>query len=144
MNQTSLWLAIGALAGQIPFSKQKVETALGTRLSEVEKKGNNLFQFFKSQPIDLADGVVITDVDLRIKRAGGHPGFLVLKMGGTCVTIEQIRGKYSDLTITAQPSGRSLDEETSFSQSLPWGTLSFGFKERNRNCLATIAFDPKK
>ncbi|MCL2625299.1 MAG: hypothetical protein FWD46_00585 [Cystobacterineae bacterium] len=140
----SLWQAIDTLSQQIPFSKQKVETALATPLSEVDNNSNKLFRFFKSPPIRLAEGIVISNVDLRIKREGSHPGFLVLEMDGACLTLEQIRERYSELQITQLPRGRSLEEETSHSQLLPWGKLSFGFKEKNPKCLASIAFEPKK
>ncbi|MCL2626149.1 MAG: hypothetical protein FWD46_04960 [Cystobacterineae bacterium] len=143
-QQMSLWQVIEALAEQIPFSKQKVESVLGTQLTETEEGGNDLFQFFESPPLPLADGVVISNIDLRLKRGGGHPGFLVLEVGGVCLRLEQIRKKYTQLSIRELPRGRSLEEETSFSQMLPWGQLSFGFKERNRECLASIAFEPKK
>jgi hypothetical protein len=145
MNQTniSLWQAIELLAQQIPFSKQKVETTLSTQLTEVEDDFNKLFQFYKGGPTQLADGVTISNVDLRIKRDGGHPGFLVLSIDGACITLEQLRKQYSELQVSQIPRGRSLEEETSFSQPLPWGKISFGFKEKNRDCLASIAMEPK-
>ena len=87
----TLWQAIDALARQIPFSKLKVQSVLSTDLVERTDPGNDVFQFYKSNPIELAEGVVVTDVDLRIKRSGGHPGFMVLSIDGACIGLEQVR-----------------------------------------------------
>jgi len=141
-----LWKTIDALTQQIPFSQQKVETALSTQLAEKPLgSGNNLYHLFESQPIALADGVVISNVDLRIKRSGDHPGFLVLVMDetdGAGVTLEQVQAQYSQLAITDIPRGDSLEEEFSYSQIFPWRKLSFGFKARDPERLASIVFDP--
>ncbi len=145
MNAVELtwWQAVDALVKQIPFSKKKVETLLKTSLSETDNTGNDVFQFYESPPVTLKDGVVIRNIDLRIKRIGPHPGFMVLEIKGQCITLDQIRRRYGPLEITEAPRGRSLDEETSHSAMQPWGKLSFGFAERNPDCLASIVFNPK-
>ncbi|MCL2178181.1 MAG: hypothetical protein FWC28_07870 [Proteobacteria bacterium] len=140
----SLWQTIDTLSQQIPFSKQKIETVLATELTEAVNKSNKLFHFFKSPPVVLSGGVVISNVDLRIKREGSHPGFLVLEIGGACITLEQIQEKYSELQISQLPRGQSPNEETGHSQLLPWGKLSLGFKAKNPLCLASVSFEPKK
>jgi hypothetical protein len=141
-----LWETIDALTQEIPFSQKGVETALSTQLTEKPLgSGNDQFHLFESQPVTLADGVIISNVDLRIKREGDHPGFLVLEMdvtGGTGVTLEQVQEQYSELTLTSIPSGNSPDEEFSYSQVLTWGKLTFGFKEQDSERLSSIAFDP--
>jgi len=138
----TLWQAIDALPRQIPFTKIRIERLLSAELVETDEGGNDLLRFFKSNRVKLLDGVVIENVDLRIKRVGPDPGFLVLDTGGSCVTIEDVRLHYKNLRITDRPRGRSLEEVTSHTTTLSWGTLSFGFKERNRKCLASVAFDP--
>ncbi|OJB58613.1 hypothetical protein BGV62_30950 [Burkholderia ubonensis] len=143
-SKMTLWQAIDALAQQVPFSKTKVEHALSTRLTETDEEGNDVFQFFKSTPVTLTDGVVIKNVDLRVKRQGAHPGFMVLELGGQCVGLDAVRGRYDHLEIVDVPRGRSLDESTTHAEKLPWGELAFGFLERNPGCLAFVAFDPKK
>ncbi|MEQ6352741.1 hypothetical protein [Ralstonia pseudosolanacearum] len=139
----TLWQTIGTLTKSAQCSQTKIENLLSTQLTETDEGGNDVFQFFKSTPIKLSDGVVIENVDLRIKRAGPHPGFLVLSIGGSCIGIDAVRAHYNDLKITDTPRGHSRDEVTSHSAMLRWGELSFSFKERNPNCLASIAFDPK-
>ena len=140
--EMTLWQAIDALPRQIPFTKIRIERLLSAELVETDEGGNDLLRFFKSNRVKLLDGVVIENVDLRIKRVGPDPGFLVLDTGGSCVTIEDVRLHYKNLRITDRPRGRSLEEVTSHTTTLSWGTLSFGFKERNRKCLASVAFDP--
>ena len=148
MNQTNmtLWQVIDALAQQIPFSKQKIETALSTQLVEYDEPSNRFCHFFKLQspPVVLAEGVEISDVDLRIKRRGVDPGGLGLKIGGACITLDQIRVRYDQLKVTGHPRGGSLDEQWAYSQILPWGTVTFGFAERNPRCLASVGVGPKE
>jgi hypothetical protein len=142
-----LWKTIDALAQEIPFSQEAVETVLSAQLTEKPLgSGNDLFHLFESQPVTLPDGVIISNVDLRIKREGDHPGFLVLEMDvtdGTGVTLEQVQAPYTKLTLTNTPRGDSLEEEFSYSQDLRWGKLTFGFKAGDPERLASIAFDPK-
>ncbi|WP_232467999.1 hypothetical protein [Burkholderia ubonensis] len=140
----TLWQAIDALAQQVPFSKARIEQTLSTRLTEIDREGNVVFHRFKSTSVTLSDGVVIESVDLRIKRQGEHPGFMVLRLGGTCVGLDAVRGRYGHLEIVDVPRGRSLDESTTHAAKLPWGELAFGFPERNPGCLAFVAFDPKR
>ncbi len=139
----TLWQAIDALAMQIPFSKAKVETALDTRMSEVRRNAYTVF-LQNEHPVMLAGDGRIAQVDLRLGMEQGDPGFMVLNLDGGCIGLDAVRARYRELKITDTPRGHSLDEVTSHSASLPWGELSFSFKERNPNCLASVAFDPKK
>ncbi len=146
MNQQAmtmtLWQSIDALAAQLPFSVQKVGRTLSTTLSDTHAEGGTVFQFFEGTPVRLADGTELARIDLRIKREGAHPGFLVLELKGRCVPLAEVRQHYPALQITDVPRGRSLDESTSHTATLGWGRLSFGFAERNPGCLAFVAFDP--
>lgn len=144
MNQAAmtLWQAIDALAAQVPFSKEKVESAIPTRLRDTEAPGSEVFRFFDGTPVQLGDGVEVSQIDLRIKREGSHPGFLVLNLTGHCVSLDEVRQRYKNLQIFGVPTGRSLDEATSYSTALGWGQLSFGFRERNPACLGYVVFDP--
>jgi hypothetical protein len=141
---SSLWQVIDVLARQTPFTKDKVESALPLAFTVAVDDGNDAFQFWEGGRVQLGDGSSITKVDLRVKRAGGHPGFLGLDIGGTCVTLDQVREHFDKLEITAVPRGRSPDEQTYYTSSREWGNLSFGFAESNSNCLAKVIFDPKK
>ncbi|WP_240651252.1 MULTISPECIES: hypothetical protein [unclassified Variovorax] len=138
----TLWQAIEALAAQLPFSTQKVGRTLSTTLSDTHAEGGDVFRFFEGTPVRLGDGTELARIDLRIKREGPHPGFLVLELGGRCVPMAEVRQHYAKLEITGVPRGRSLDEATTHTATLGWGRLSFGFTERNPDCLAQVAFDP--
>ncbi|MGF6957225.1 hypothetical protein [Paraburkholderia youngii] len=147
-TDTTLWQTIDALVQQIPFTKAKVESVLATHLvdREISKDSirNAAFQFYVGGPAKMADGIVVGKVDLRVRHTGGHPGFLALgKLSGECVTLAMVRAHYSNLKLTDSPRGHSLDETTAYSAFLPWGTLSFAFAERNRDCLQGVSFDPK-
>ncbi len=143
-NHVTLWQAIEALARQVPFTRQKVETVLLAPLAPAKDPGNEAFEFLAGGPVELKDGVTISSVDLRIKRGQPqHPGFLVLKLGGACITLAEVRSHYATLAITETPRGRSLDEVTAHTATLPWGQLSFTFAERKPECLAGITFQPK-
>ncbi|AQW30134.1 hypothetical protein ACKZDW_16590 [Ralstonia syzygii subsp. celebesensis] len=140
----TLWQAVDVLPRQIPFSKAKIENLLSAQLTETDEGGNDVFQFFKSSPVKLSDGVVIENIDLRIKRQGSHPGFMVLRVSGPCISLDMVRSHYGNLEVTDVPRGHSLEESTTHATTLPWGRLSFSFKERNPGCLASVTFKPKQ
>ncbi len=143
-TQMTVWQALEAITQQMPLSKSKVESLFATQFVESDNTGNEAFHFYKSGRVALSSDVAIATIDLRIKRAGGHPGFLALQLEGACISLDEVREKYSKLEITDVPRGRSLDDVTSHTAALTWGELSFSFKERRPQCLSSITFDPKK
>jgi hypothetical protein len=144
LNQSdlTLWQALDALAAQLPFAVHKVARTLSTTLADTHAEGGDVFQFFEGAPVRLADGTELSRIDLRIKREGPHPGFLVLELKGRCVPLAEVRRHHGALELTDVPRGRSLDESTGYTAALGWGRLSFGFAERKPDCLAQVAFDP--
>ena len=137
----TVWEAIALLARQSPFTKEKVETALGVELVAPEDAGNEFFAFYRqSRELALASGALHA-IDLRVQRGGG-PGFLLVHLRGACIALEAVREHYPVLHITDMPRGRSLDEATTYSSTDRWGKLSFMFGERDPACLARIAFAP--
>lgn len=145
MKSPDVWTLIDTLPAQLPFTAQKIEAALSVTLGHDDKSEsvNPYFSFHTAGGIALAEGVVIEKLDLRLRKESPHPGFLVLTLAGTCVTKAEVMRRYSGLNLTDYPRGRSLDEEAHFSRSEPWGTLSFGFAERARDCLRSVVFDPR-
>ncbi|QDQ84733.1 hypothetical protein [Paraburkholderia megapolitana] len=139
--KTTLWQAIDTLVAQLPFSKAKVETALGTPLREVDRNTYTVF-LESADAVQLADNERIAKIDLRLGSEQAHPGLLSLDLEGGCINLDAVRAHYSNLKITDIPRGRSLDEATTHSAALPWGKLSFGFKERAPNCLAYVVLAP--
>lgn len=139
----TLWQTIDALISDIPFSTSKLEERLPARFTEATQPiHSEVNQFLEGSAVQLTDGVVISNLDLRVRRQGSHPGFLVLELQGRCVAFSEVSHHYPELTLTEVPRGRSLDEATSYTAVLPWGGLSFGFRERNPDCLAFVVFNP--
>jgi len=146
----TLWQTIDALVQQIPFTQENVERVLGTTLFDTDPTKLIIrptsSRFLDSEPVALANGVIV-EIDLRVRpNQAGHPGFLVLNVTGNCVRLDAVRAHYHDVRITATPRApsafHSLDEVTSRSTMQPRGKLSFSFAERNRECLSSIAFKP--
>ena len=139
----TLWQALAQLSQHIPFSKEGVEKVLAAKLTQTAVQSNEYFWFYESESVALADGAALK-VDLRIKREGVHPGFLVINLSGSRIKLVEVRSHYEGLQITDYPRGSSLDESTSYTATLPWGALSFSFKERQPDWLASVVFKPKK
>jgi hypothetical protein len=140
MKTLDLWTVIDYLPTRVPFATDKIESALNVVLTRDSE--NEYFTFYKATDLALSHGVVIENIDLRIKKEQPHPGFLVLTLSGACVPKAEVFSRYENLELTGYPRGRSLDEEASYSRMESWGKLSFGFSERARDCLRTVVFNP--
>lgn len=140
MKTLDLWTVIDYLPTRLPFSTDKIESALNVVLAKDSE--NEYFSFYKASDLALSNGSVIESIDLRIKKEQPHPGFLVIKLAGACVPKSEVMQRYEGLKLTEYPRGRSLDEEASFSRREVWGRISFGFSERARDCLRTVVFNP--
>lgn len=138
----NLWQVVEELTKVIPFSKSSLEELFLIPLIEARK--NTYTVFYEGQSVKLNDGVVIKKIDLRIGLNESHPGFLVLDLGGACLSLDNVHSRFKATEITQIPTGRSVDEATVHTSMHSWGTLSFGFREKDPNCLAYIAFDPRK
>lgn len=138
----NLWQVIEELTKRIPFKKSSLEEIFLTPL--IETRASTHTVFYEGQSVKLNDGAVIEKIDLRIGLEDSHPGFLVLDLGGACLSLDNVQAHFKSTEITQIPTGRSVDEATVHTSTHSWGTLSFGFREKNPNCLAYIAFDPKK
>jgi len=141
----TLWQTIDTLAQQIPFTRAKVERVLESGLFVRDPREFAIqpsFQALGGGPAGLADGVVVDKIDLRIGEEKDDPGFLVLRLAGSCIGLDAVRAHYPTLGVTDRPRGRSWDEVTSYTTVLPWGRLSFSFAQRNPDCLSSVAFAP--
>ena len=142
-NEMTLWNVVDALAMQVPFAREKVELLLSTKLRQVDQ--NPYTVFYAGGTVPLANDVLISAIDLRLGRElGDNYGFMSIGLSGKCVLIDDVRDQYGLLEITETPRGRSPDEKTYHTVKQDWGELSFGFSERNPDCLSVIVFDPKK
>lgn len=141
-NGMTLFEVIDLLVQQVPFKKEKVEHTLST--SFFLREQNEYTISFNANDIQLADGVLIRNIELRASKNLQTPGLLIIDIVGKCFSLKKIKNHYDALEITGVPRGKSLDESTTYSASLPWGTLSFGFKERDPQCLSWVVLDPLK
>ncbi|WP_431112986.1 hypothetical protein [Variovorax paradoxus] len=140
-ERMTLWEAINALAAQAPFSKPGVEGVLSLPLRPVEQPANPLFDFFDGAGLELQGGLIVSRVDLRIKKEDRGVGLLVLNLDGACIGLDDVRARHESLAITGLPRGGSAEEAMTFTSSQAWGKISFGFKERRPKCLAYVVLD---
>jgi hypothetical protein len=138
--RSSIPAVVEAVRASPKLSKASVEQLLGVKL--VTLPGNDAFNLYKGGAGKL-DGMAVTAVDFREPKAGGGATagpLLNLKVAGKCLKRADLEAKYGKMKLTGSPRGRSLDEESSWSLIEPWGRLSFGFAERNPDCLSSVTF----
>jgi hypothetical protein len=140
---TNIDTIIAALIAEPPATVAKVEKILATTLSAAPTQ--NVFRQYTGQTENIGDGRSI-DIEYRMPQSAQATSgpLLIMKIDGPCLTKTQVQKQYGPLTVTGMPRGQSLDEETSFSRHYDWGALSFGFSERNRECVRTIVYSLKK
>lgn len=102
---------------------------------------NEYINFYTAEPVKLADGLLIADIELRLsKRREGMSPMLVFSPYNQCVTLASIKEHYHNLNITDYPRGRSENEVTSF--TTPADTngqkISFSFTVKASDCLARV------
>lgn len=138
MKTFDIWTLVDYLPTRMPLERDTIQTILGAVLRETDS--NEFTAFFEGGPVLLKNDVEIESIDLRVNRGRASRRLLVLKFAGKCVTKAEVFGRNQGLELTDHPRGRSLDEETSWSVKQSWGQLSFGFSERNPDCLRTVVF----
>lgn len=139
-NHMTLWKAIDLLAQETPFTREKVEYILSAPLLKREQDESIIS--FEGKNIQLADQILIRNIELRANKDRQTSGFLIIDLDGKCISLQQLKSHYRMLEITEVPRGHSLNEATTYTASLSWGTLSFGFKERNPQCLSWVVLNP--
>jgi len=138
---TSLWQLIDMLGKHPSLLPDKIRQALPVEFSERRRSGYS--SFYDGGRLSLIGQVDIEAIFLRVRHEDEMRGMvsLYLDPDGTCVTLDDVHGHFPDVVITGHPRGHSLDEQTYWSIQQLWGKLSFGFKERNPDCLASVVLD---
>lgn len=136
----NLWGMVAEVMNERSFTRTGIEKIMGVHFKE-ESKTDAQISFSSSGPA--LDNIRIDKVNLRNSSIATRSGILVLDISGSCVPLSEVKAQYPQLKITQAPRGGSLDDETVFTSVSAWGEISFGFKEKNRDCLAAIIFEPK-
>ncbi|ALV06032.1 hypothetical protein [Roseateles depolymerans] len=145
MNPLDLWTLVDDLPTRTPFDKEKIEQALRIVLIQDEELTNEYFTALKGGPVSLAREVDIEAVSLRVSvKEPTEKWLLNLTVAGKCVARSDVLARYPRLEVTNAPRGRSPNEETSYSRKELWGKLSFGFAQRNPDCLSSVLFTGPK
>lgn len=138
-STNSLESLIEKLRKSKAFDQATVEAALGKKLMLTSE--NSSFTFFEAKNVALEDyKLSLADYRTPISASATAGPLLNLTVTGPCLKKSAVEAKYGPLSVTNAPSGRSLDEELGLSRGEPWGILSFGFAERNPDCLRSITF----
>jgi len=141
IQNTSLWQLIGTLGNHPSLLPDKIKQVLPIEF--VTRNNNGYFSSYDGGRLLLLDKIDIAAVLLRVRNENEARGMvsLYLDPSGACITPDDVHGHFPDVVITDHPRGHSLDEQTYWSIQQPWGELSFGFKERNPDCLASVVLD---
>jgi hypothetical protein len=138
-NTMNLWQVILALIGSAPLSKENIEKIFSVRLKETVHPSNDLYVFYEAKNLVLSDGLVFSNIHASKKKTEKNVDAVGLEVERGCITLAMVQSQYADLRITGTPRGSSLEEATIYSAKLSWGFISFGFREKNSNCLAHVA-----
>lgn len=135
----NIWQFIPAASSAIKsLSINDVDNALLTFRSSKE---NEYIHFYKAKPFKLADGLRISDIELRLSknRLGMRP-MLVFTVLNQCITIAMVKEHYHYLSMSDYPRGHSENEVTSFSTSanINGQKISFSFMVKDPVCLASV------
>jgi hypothetical protein len=121
-----------------PFAKADLAKSLGVNIWT--KRSSGILDIFTVSDIVVGNILRIDEVEFRqVPNRKGYTA--ILKLETTCIMRADIIKEYPDVKITGIPHGHSLEEETTFSTVREWGQLSFGFKERDRDCISSIMFN---
>jgi len=139
MQNTTLWQLIEAVGGYPSLDPTALAAVLPVTFTPTTRNAH--FAMHEATGVLLADGAEITHVELRTSLQSAERGLVVLNVSGACIDKDLMRQHYPDVALSNVPRGRSMNEQTGFATQQPWGKLSFGFKESNRDCLARVVID---
>lgn len=122
------------------LDKAGVERFAGRALQRADSGGNPYFASWRAGGASFGP-IVVSNISLREPVAGSPAtagAILVLTIGGGCARRAEVESRFGPLSQVGVPRGRSRDEETSLARQEPLGRLTFGFAERNPDCLRSI------
>ncbi|CAI1574704.1 hypothetical protein [Serratia ficaria] len=105
---------------------------------------NEYTKFYVGDAVSLLDGIEISDIDLRISKVDKKsPAFFSFSVSGSCITLDEVKKYYGELELTDYPTGRSLEERSSYTTGgNQYGQhISFGFSAKKPQCLSQVVID---
>ena len=138
---SSLWHLIGRLEARMPLTVTSAQEALDMPL--VAEANEGAYAHFQALAIPNVLEGRVRAVRLMLKspalRFVGHSA-LTLEVDGSCLTLSDVRRQVGELALIQPARGRSLDEFEVWRAARPWGALTFGFVQRQPDCLARVGF----
>lgn len=135
-----LFTLINAITQLSSLNHADLSALLDRSFSPTEKQ-SEYFMVYELTHYPLADTTHLLDFDLRepIPGSGATAGPLLnMDVKGSCITRDQVNSHYGDLTLSGVPRGHSPEEEWVLETNRGRYKLSFGFKERQPDCLAGV------
>jgi len=140
---TSLWALIDKIGTAQPVKKEQFDSLLAATLTETSK--NEYFTFWSgTSALQLEGKAKITKIELGIANKEPANAMMTLSIGDGCVSKRDVTAYFPMMKIHGAPTGRSLDEETTYVAEEKWGEVTLGFAERNSDCLSSVGFEFKK
>jgi hypothetical protein len=129
------------LSDVYPWTFDNVSGVLGQNLFERERTPD--ITIYSVSSLSYEEGLLIKSVELRLDTETLDTVRLILNLGddAACFTLDRIKKTYPKLVIVGMPNG-APGRETYFAAKTSWGSIGFGFKEKRRECLATVGFVP--
>lgn len=142
-HEQALWKAIEKLAREMPFTVGEVEHVLGTSLT-LKTQTPHMAQWVGAGPVSLGDGLHIIGSSLALGPDGDFNARsgLSIDLGGTCITLDEVRQQFGALQVTQAPRGHSGNETSVHVSSQPSGRISFAFKASEPDCLFRVGIRP--
>jgi len=135
----NIWQFIPAASSAI--KSLSIDNLDGSLLTLRLSNENEYINFYTAEPVKLADGLLISAIELRLsKNRPGIPPLLVFSPSNQCITPATVKEHYHDLSMTDYPRGRSENEVTSFSTpaDINGQKISFSFTVKDPDCLARV------
>jgi len=133
------------LEAAAPWTIKGVESVFDSKFTPA--RSNGIVAVHTMGPFRYKEKLIIEEVHLRVRMNTNKMIRLIVNLSEDAgrFTLDRLKRTWPDIQLdpSAYPRGQSWDEKRQYRTNRPWGQLSFGFKERQPDCLASITFIPK-
>lgn len=137
----TIWALAQALSGVLGQPGIDATTVAKTAGVELKlSKENDYVRFYEStQPLRLANGVVVGKLDVRESKDASKPPFVVIsELQGNCITVDDIGRHMSELTPPVPPSHPVPNASITREAKLAGHRVGLSFKWSKPDCLESI------